>query len=152
MIADVAERRAEPDRRVRRVSLRYPERRSGFERRQPDGGPVRVGYLRMLRRYGAQPRAVGAVCWVIVVANAADLVLTLRALDGGAVELNPVMAGLIAASPVAAAVFKLAVAVLVAGGIWALRRYRRSLELSLVLLAVMTALLGYHAVVLTTTG
>jgi hypothetical protein len=146
VVADAVERRAGTDRRVGRVSFRYPERRSGFDRRVPDGGAgLRV---RMLDAYRARPRLVAAVLACIVIANAADLAFTFAALNLGASELNPVMAGLIGIDPLVAAGFKLAVTVAVTGGIWALRRYRRVLEASLVVLGTMAGLMLYHAVVL----
>lgn len=152
MVVEAAERRAGPDRRMRRVSLRFPERRSGFDRREVTGGGVRRAYLRMLCRFRDRPGAVAAVAAGIVLANGADLVLTLRAIDLGATELNPVMAGLISASPVAAGAFKVAVASGVAVAFWALRRYRRVLETSLAVLAGMAVVLGYHAVAFLAAG
>ncbi len=81
---------------------------------------------------------------VFLLLNLADLVLTLDALEMGAVEANPLMAGLFDLSPVAATIFKLAIGLLIAGILWRMRRYRRVLEASLLLVAVMTVVLLYH--------
>jgi hypothetical protein len=46
--------------------------------------------------------------------------------------------------PVLAGVIKLLIATGVAGAMWMLRRYRRVLEASLLLLVAMAGLLAYH--------
>jgi hypothetical protein len=139
-----SERRAGTDRRGRRVSLRYPERRSGFDRRAPEGGAVRLGYERLLGGLRRRPRAVAAVLAAILVANVADLGATFVAVRMGAEELNPVMARLMGVDPLLASAFKLLVAVGVASSMWALRRYRKVLELSLLVLLLMAGLTAYH--------
>jgi hypothetical protein len=129
------------DRRVSRLAVRWPDRRTGFDRR---GGPSRWG--RVVLAYARRPAVIAAVLGTVVLLNAADLWLTVRALDRGAVEVNPVMRVLLETRPVTAAVFKLAVGVGVAAVLWRLRRYRRILEVSLVLLAGFLMLTGYHLV------
>jgi fumarate reductase subunit C len=138
------DRRRRPDRRVRRVSIHVPERRSGFDRRRADSGTVRSAYAAALERYRDSPGAVAAVAVGFVVLSVADLVLTLRALDAGATELNPFMAMLFERGPVVAAVVKVSLAAVVAAALWWGRRYRRILEVSLFGGSVMTALLVYH--------
>jgi hypothetical protein len=81
---------------------------------------------------------------VFVLLNVADLLLTLQALSMGAVEVNPVMAWLFATDPAVAAMFKLAVGFGIALVVWTARRYRRILETSLLLVAIMSLLLVYH--------
>ncbi len=135
------------DRRVRRVSLHYPERRSGFDRRLPRGGPIRAASARLLSSYRDRPRVVASVLGAVVLLNAVDLILTMRALDLGATELNPVMAGLLGFDPVVAAAFKMTLVGTVAIGLWVLRRYRRVLEASLLLVGTFAVLTGYHLVV-----
>jgi hypothetical protein len=133
-----------PDRRIRNLSLYYPERRRGFDRRRPAEGTWRAGYHRWLDEYRRDPLTIAAVLFVFVVLNIADLLLTVQALSMGAVEANPVMAWLFATDPVLAALFKLAVGFGMAAAVWAARRYRRILEMSFVMVAVMTVVLVYH--------
>lgn len=140
MSAPALERRAGAERRVRRVSLHYPERRSGFDRRECGA------WQRLLLAYRDRPGAVLLVLSLVVLLGLADLLLTLRALGQGATELNPVMARLFAAGPVSAVSIKMGITLAVAGGIWLLRRYRRALEASLLLLAGFLVLAGYHVV------
>ena len=134
------------DRRVRRVSLYYPERRHGFDRRHPGGGPLRTAHYHLMLSLRARPRLVAAALAGVVTLNAADLALTLQALSRGASELNPVMAGLIGFDPVVAGFFKLVLVTAVAAGLWVWREYRRVLEASLLLLAGFTLLSAYHTV------
>lgn len=144
----IEDRRGRPDRRVRRVSLHHPERRSGFDRRRPESGTLRSAWLRLLSAYRDSPMAIAVVVLGFVALSAADLILTLRALEAGASELNPVMAALFEVGPVPAAAFKLSIAVAVAAVLWVARRHRRVLELSLVATGLMAALLVYHLVLL----
>lgn len=132
------------DRRTRTVSLFYPERRRGFDRRRPADGTWRARYHQVLEEYRSNTEAIAATLLVFILLNIVDLLLTLQALAMGAVEVNPVMAWLFAADPVMAAVFKLVVGVGIAGAVWATRHYRRILEMSLVLVTVMTLVLVYH--------
>jgi len=129
------------------VSFHYPERRSGFDRRRAAGGALRASYLRALASYRDSPAAIGAVVVGFVVLSAADLVLTLRALEAGATEINPIMAALFESGPAAAAAFKMTLAAAVGAVIWSTRRYRRILEVSLVAFGLMAALLLYHLAV-----
>ena len=131
------------DRRIRHAPLYFPERRAGFERRDRDGW--RGAYQEGLRTYRDNPTTFLLVLATIVVFNYIDYQLTVRVLAAGGVELNPVMARLFALSPIAAATAKLGavgVSVLI---LLSLRRYRRTLEASLLLLAAYTALMFYHA-------
>ena len=80
-----------------------------------------------------------------MVFNYIDYQLTVRVIAQGGVELNPLMARLFALSPVTAATAKLGA---VGGSVLillSLRRYRRTLEASLLLLVGYTALMFYHA-------
>jgi hypothetical protein len=138
------ERRVGPDRRVRAVSLRYPERRSGFDRRTPRAGRIGLLRWRLLGALRRSPATLAVLLAAFAVLNAADVVVTLRALDLGATELNPVMASLVEAGPVQAAVLKAVVTAAVIAGIWLLRRYQRILELALLLAVGMAVLLAYQ--------
>ena len=134
-----AERRVGPDRRANRVSFRYPERRSGFDRRD------RSAWQRWLLELRERPGLVGAIIVAIVVLSAADLLLTRLLLERGAHEANPVMARLLEAGLLEAALVKGLITAAVAAGIWALRRYRRIIELSLGLALVFGLLVAYQA-------
>jgi hypothetical protein len=141
------ERRRGPDRRTRRVSLRYPERRRGFERRtSAHSGPIGAAYRRLLERHQRGPVVLGLLLGALVALEIADLLLTLRALSRGATEVNPLLAGLLSVSPVLAGAVKLSIAAAVATGLWLLRRYRRSLDAALLLTAGLAVLLGYHLI------
>ncbi len=105
---------------------------------------MKAGYRSMICAYRHNPRALLLVLAIIVTANLADLVLTQRALGFGAIEVNPLMASLFDTHPVFAAVFKLEIGLTVAVLIWAMRRYRAMLELSLVLAAAFGVLIVYH--------
>ncbi len=128
------------ERRVRTVSLRYPEKRTGFDRRATSR------YQSALTAYRREPGAIAAVLGLILALNAADLILTVRALGRGTGEANPLMAWLFDQHTVLAAIFKLAVGLAVTAVIWRLRRYRRVLELSIVLTALFGLVLSYHLV------
>ncbi len=132
------------ERRRRQGSLYYPERRRGFDRRRPARGTWTARYREVLDEYRHDSETIAAVLLVFVVLNIVDLLLTVQALSMGAVEVNPVMAWLFAVDPILAAMFKLVVGFGIALAVWATRRYRRMLEMSLVLVAVMTAVLIYH--------
>ncbi len=137
------------DRRRREVALRYPDRRRGFDRRRPSPGTLRRAYHDMLDEYRDRAEAVAAVLFVLVLLNITDMLLTSRALSMGAEELNPVMAWALGHDPALAAAIKIAMGAGAALVMWLLRRYRRVLELTLLLLAGFTALLVYQFVGLT---
>ena len=127
------------DRRVRTVSLRYSERRTGFDRRA-------TRHQSALTSYRREPGAIAAVLGLILALNATDLVLTVRALGRGTGEANPLMAWLFEQHMGLAATFKLAVGLAVTAAIWRLRRYRRVLELSIVLAALFGLVHSYHMI------
>ena len=125
-------------RRARAVALRYPERRTGFDRR------FSSRYQIALDRFRTDPRAIAGVLGLVLALNALDLVLTVQALDRGATEANPIMAWLFGQGLPIATAFKLGVGLVVTLAIWRLRKYRRMLELSLVLTGVFTLVFAYH--------
>jgi hypothetical protein len=133
-----------PDRRTRNISLYYPERRRGFERRRPAEGTWRARYQNLLEVYRDDSHLIAAALLVFVVLNIVDLLLTVQALSMGAIEVNPVMAWLFDSDPTMAALFKLVVGTGIALAVWGARRYRRILEFSFMLVAVMTGVLLYH--------
>ncbi len=130
------------DRRLRREPFRFPERRSGFDRRSPSGWRGR--YIEDLRSLAQRPRTLVLVLATIVVFNFMDLLLTLRVLDAGGVELNPLMANLFSMDQLTAAFVKLGVVGAAVLLLYSLRRYRRTLELSLLLLIAFSGLMFYH--------
>ena len=80
----------------------------------------------------------------VVLLNLADYLLTLRALDRGASEVNPVMAVLFDVGPAAAGSVKLLLGFGVVLVMWQMRRYRRILAVSLVALGGFSAVLVYQ--------
>ncbi|MBT8203599.1 MAG: hypothetical protein HKN74_10265 [Acidimicrobiia bacterium] len=127
------------DRRSRRVSVRYPERRTGFDRRAAGGA---------LAAYRDRPSVIATVLVALLALNVADYVFTLAALGRGAREANPLMAALFEADPALAAIVKLAVVALVITAIWQLRRYRRILQVSLVAVTGFMILVIYQVLLL----
>ncbi len=123
------------ERRRTRPRFRYPERRTGFDRR------VSTGVIGWYRNH---PRAIATVLVGVVLLNLADYLLTLRALDRGATEANPFMAVLFDIHPAAAGFVKTMLGLGVVLTIWQMRRYRRILEVSLVALAGFTLVLAYQ--------
>ncbi|MDJ0923797.1 MAG: DUF5658 family protein [Acidimicrobiia bacterium] len=138
-------RRSARDRRVQRAPFHFPERRSGFDRRAGTDTGWRGLWDASMRKYRENKSTFLLVLATIIVFNYVDYLLTIRVLRAGGQELNPIMARLFEISPVVAATAKLGTvgaAVLV---LLMLRRYRRTLEASLVLLLAFTALMFYHA-------
>jgi hypothetical protein len=138
-----AERRS-ADRRIRRVSLRYPERRSGFDRRGAGGSR----YRRALERLRDGRLLLAVLLALVVGLQTADVALTARLLGEGAVEMNPVMSGLLATGPPAAVVLKAGVTGLLVAGVWRLRRYRRILEFTLAVAVALGAVVSYQLALL----
>lgn len=127
------------ERRTRRVSLRYPERRSGFDRRVAGGA---------LAGYRDRPHLIALALATLLALNVADYAFTVVALGRGAREVNPLMAALFEIDPVAAAVVKLAAVMMVITAIWQLRRFRRILQVSLIALAGFGMLVSYQLILL----
>jgi hypothetical protein len=134
------DRRQGGDRRRRR-KYRFHDRRSGFDRRV---NGVKMGVLRRtLMALRDRPRALPLFLVAINLLNLADFSLTLRVIDSGGREANPILRPLLALSPLWAAIFKL-VAVLAASLlVWESRRYRKALFAGLCTVAVFTALVVY---------
>jgi len=145
MSVTASDNRRRDDRRLRH-GLRYPERRTGFDRREPDGYAPAAIYHRMLVRLRENPRTVLLILVLVTVLNFADLVFTQRALVRGAVEVNPIMRFLFDLHPVWAAVVKASIGMVVVEIIWALRRYRSALVLAMFSCIGMAALFAYHLV------
>lgn len=131
----VLERRG-VERRTTRSSLHYPERRTGFDRRTPS---LVTGTLR------DQPYVLLSILVLINILSVADWILTLRALGGGAVEGNPLLAAMITGNPTAAFLFKLAATLGVTIALWSWRKYRAVLATALAALLIYGGLMVYHA-------
>jgi len=131
----ISERRGVDRRTARQFTLRWPERRTGFDRREEY--PV----LRMLRDSGA---ALLALLVLLNVLSLVDLGLTTHELTLGAAEGNPIMRMAFDAGPAAVIAVKVGVMLLVSAGIWWLRRYRRVLQLLVASVGLYGALLAYH--------
>ena len=132
----------QPERRQRRT-FRVVERRSGFERRRADQPGAATGALLHLRDH---PRLLVELLVLINLLSILDLSVTRRVLALGAVELNPVMAHLLAADATSAAGVKIALVAAGTLGLWLLRRRRPALQATLLLVAVFGLLIVYETV------
>jgi hypothetical protein len=135
------------DRRKRRLSLVWPERRTGFDRRAA-GSEGRAGSAVEYVVTGLRdsPAAIRVLLLALNILNLADFALTMNALAIGGGEANPIMRSLFDLSPVYAGVFKVIVIFAVSLLIWRLRRFRSALQIALVLLVVFVGLFLYHIV------
>lgn len=135
------------ERRAAESHLHFPERRTGFDRREPlPQHPVPRFLANGIRLLRAQPWRLGILLAMVVVLSWLDLVFTVRALAAGASEANPVMAGLLQADVRFAAGVKLGATLGVVAAMWKMRNYRRILEAALVIVFAMLALMIYHIV------
>jgi hypothetical protein len=134
------DRRQGGDRRRRR-RYRFHDRRSGFDRRVTG---VKMGVLRRtLMALRDRPRALRRLLIAANLLNVADFSLTLRVIDSGGREANPILGPLLTVSPLSAGIFKL-VAVLAASLIvWQSRYYRKALIAGLCMLVVFACLFVY---------
>lgn len=129
------EPRTENDRRQRRV-FRFLDRRSGFDRRRnyPVLGVVRDNDWMVL-----------GILILLNVLSLFDGLLTSAELAYGiASEGNPVLGALHAVNPLAAIAVKVGAILVVSVIIWRARRVRVILMVSLMSLAVFSALIAYH--------
>lgn len=138
----MTDRRA-ADRRTGRGAFRIRERRTGFDRRDMSG---------VVAWYRNHPGVIAAALVGIVVLNLSDLLLTLRALENGAREANPIMAALFDIDPTVAGSVKLLLGLGVVLVIWRMRRYRRILEVSLVALAAFSLVFAYQLALVVSAG
>lgn len=141
MSTATSERRQADRRTAHQFTLRWPERRTGFDRREE------YPLLRVLRDSGA---LLLSVLVLLNVMSLIDLGLTSYELTLGAAEGNPVMRMAFDAGPAAVIAVKVGVMLLVTAGIWWLRRYRRALQLSVASVGIYASLLVYHVAGLST--
>ena len=135
-----------PDRRRRRRFL-VVERRSGFDRRRRGGrSPVSSALEAPLLRLRGQPHLLMETLVLVNLLSVLDLLLTLSLLRLGAIELNPIMAWLFDMGPGPGATAKIGVMALATFGLWLLRRYRRALTTTVLLLAGYGALVTFEII------
>ena len=149
MRSGLAETVASTERRSvdRRLSRKFVvrERRSGFDRRQPRRatavGAAVDASLVYLRDNASVVFAVLATANLLSIL---DLVFTLRALQHGAVEGNPLMKALFDWDPTIGAVAKVGIIMALSLLIWRMRRYRIILQVAVFALVLFGAIVAYH--------
>jgi len=130
-----ADRRSGIDRRGG-FGYRFLDRRTAFDRRRRS---LILGTLR------DSPWVLASVLIATNVMSLIDGLLTAAEVSNGlATEANPVLAPLFASNPYAAVALKSGVVAVVTYIIWRSRRYRIVLSVSVVALAVFTAVVAYH--------
>lgn len=91
------------------------------------------------------------VLWFVSL-NVLDLGLTLHLIDKGAVEMNPIMAALLDAGWTRAALFKTAMTVGVALGLWLGRRHLLVRRTGIAFVVLFIGLIGYQMIDLWAAG
>jgi hypothetical protein len=91
-----------------------------------------------------QPRLLAETLVLVNLLSMLDLLLTLWVLRLGAIELNPIMDWLLEMGPAPAAIAKIGVMALATFGLWLLRRYRKALTTTVLLLAGYGALVTFE--------
>lgn len=148
--SDMVMRRRRQERRMEHKPLHFPERRTGFERRDLPGW--RGTYQSEMRKFSESHLGLPLVLATIVVFNLIDYLMTVRILAAGGSELNPIMERLFQISPQVAALFKLFTAGLVVLLLLGLRKYRRTIEISLLIMVGYSALMFWHIYLLAKIG
>jgi len=142
-----SDRRDTSDRRASSVTFRYPERRTGFDRRlECVPGSLSHRYSTLVRSLADGGTALLVVLVLFNILNVTDALMTASILEAGGAEANPVMRQLYGAGVWQAVAFKVAIGAAMTATIWSLRRYRRIVEIALVILAVFTAVVLYEIV------
>ena len=139
--------RRSQERRRRRFSIVWPERRSGFDRRRSSSGRAgEVALGNLLLGLRDRPAVVRILLITVNLLNLTDYALTLNVLSSGGGEANPIMRSLFLIDPVYAGLFKIAAVFLVTVLVWRLRRFRSALEAVLVMMVVFGAVFFYHVI------
>jgi hypothetical protein len=142
-----SDRRRDADRRSTAATFRYPERRTGFDRRaKHEPGSLGHRYSSLVRSLAEGGTALLVVLVLFNILNVVDALMTAAILEAGGSEANPVMARLYGAGVWQAVGFKVAIGAAMTATIWSLRRYRRIVEIALVILAVFIAVVLYEIV------
>lgn len=136
------------ERRKRQVFV-FCDRRSGFDRRVEGESREKGRVDRALTALQAHPGLLGVLLLAVNVANVADFFLTLKVLEAGGGEGNPVIGLLLTLGPPWAGVFKGGMVLLATWIIWRYRRFRLMLQAALLVAAVFLFVLAYHAFGLT---
>ena len=123
------------ERRARVTPLRYPELRTGFDRRK------RSPVLEFVRD---NQQVLIALLIALNLLSLADWALTINALSAGASEGNPVMAGLMQQNMLLAGVFKFSVVLGVSLLVWQARSYRLVLATLLGAVGLYLVVIVYH--------
>lgn len=140
-----SDRRDTSDRRASAATFRYPERRTGFDRRlESEPGSLSHRYSTFVRSLADGGTTLLAVLVLFNILNVTDALMTASILDAGGAEANPVMRQLYGAGVWQAVAFKVAIGAAMTATIWSLRRYRRIVEIALVILAVFGAVVLYE--------
>lgn len=123
----------------------WRERRTGFDRRCPEGSGTFTGKMdRLLRAFRDRPWEIAVVLIVVNVLNLLDFGFTLNCLANGGGEANPVMRSLFDMGPLAAGIFKFVAVLGVTVIIWRYRRFRSGLATALGVLVLYVLIIAYH--------
>jgi hypothetical protein len=139
--------RRKKDRRHNSVSFRVRERREGFDRRQ--NHITRKGFYHFVFRRGSLHLRHNQIALLILLIvfnllSIADYMFTLKALNAGFAEGNPIMDAMFTVGPAVAACFKIGLTMFVAAMVWLFRRYRAILEISILFILMYMLLIIYH--------
>jgi hypothetical protein len=130
--------RRDSERRAGGLYLRWPERRTGFDRRR--SYPVSS-------TLGSDERWFASILALIMLLGILDWALTYYALSSlGAAEANPFMRVAFETGPGAALALKVISLGAVIAGMWWLRRYRSVIVLAAITGMLHVVLIGYHVV------
>jgi hypothetical protein len=144
LVAEPFDRR-EKDRRRRRFSFAFRERRSGFDRRvRAEASRSSLAFERALLSLRDRPRRLIGLLAIVNVLNLADFLLTLNVLAQGGGEANPILRSLFNVDPLYAGGFKVVAVLLTSWLAWRCRRFRSGLEAAIGMLALFTGVLCYH--------
>jgi hypothetical protein len=100
---------------------------------------------------GTEELRLDDVDWLVVVAwfvalNVLDLGLTLHLIEGGAVEMNPIMRSLLDAGWLWAVGFKAVLTVGVAAGLWLGRRHQLVRRVGVAFVTLFVAIIAYELI------
>jgi len=139
----ISTERRDADRRRRRAWV-WHERRTGFDRRRRAGSRVGSAWEGALVFLRDNPLALVLLLALANLLSILDLAFTLRALELGAIEVNPVMRTLIADDPAQAVAVKIGLVAGVSLLVFLLRRYRSMLGVALLTLGLFAVIVAYH--------
>lgn len=142
----IAPERRGTDRRAKRlVSLHFPERRLGFDRRSLRG------FDRMLLELAANPKDIVALIVVVIAANVLDAIITSAIVGMGiASEANPIMSQALGAGFSRFLLVKMMVIGVVVLATWVYRRYRMVLMFLVAVAIIYTFLVTYEVSMIVT--